>query len=75
MTRQLSYLQTAVTLLEGGGREVVGVAMGEHIMESRTPETKGGPDCAWCGGVFESIVELLDHVDDEHLSAATAEAA
>ena len=44
-------------------------------MESRAAETKSRPDCAWCGGVFDSIVELLDHVDDEHLSDATAAAA
>ena len=49
--------------------------MGESIMKSRTPEPPGGSDCAWCGGVFESIIELLDHVDGEHLPAVTAQAA
>ena len=49
--------------------------MSERFMESRTPEPTGGPDCAWCGGVFESIIELLDHVDGEHLPAVAAQAA
>ena len=49
--------------------------MSERIMESRTPEPPVGPDCAWCGGVFESIIELLDHVDGEHLPAVAAQAA
>lgn len=49
--------------------------MSKRIMESRAAETKSGPDCAWCGNVFESIVELLDHVDDQHLPAAAAQAA
>ena len=25
-------------------------------------------DCAWCGALFTSVVDLIDHVQSEHLA-------
>jgi len=29
----------------------------------------GTIDCAWCGSVFGDVVDLLDHVDTEHIGS------
>ena len=35
--------------------------------EERTRDRRGA-DCAWCGALFATIVDLLAHVEDRHLS-------
>jgi len=34
--------------------------------------SKSHATCPWCGGRFTTIVNLLDHVDHRHLTAARA---
>jgi hypothetical protein len=44
--------------------------------EQSTPGQRrhGRADCAWCMRDFPTIVELLDHVDVDHLEARPAAA-
>ena len=39
---------------------------------SLPPPSKGHATCAWCGTVYTTIVDLIDHVDVGHLLAKDA---
>jgi hypothetical protein len=39
-------------------------AMAQHV---RASETAKEIDCAWCGGWFDGVVELISHVETDHL--------
>ena len=45
-------------------------------MSANRHQTPGRPSatCAWCKEDFATIVELLDHVDADHLEAGPAAA-
>ena len=42
-----------------------------HSRELPAP-SKAHATCAWCGGSFPTIVELIDHVDLSHVVAQPA---
>jgi hypothetical protein len=45
----------------------------EGAMQPNTEYKRGGTiplDCAWCKVEFPHIIDLLAHVDEEHLAAA-----
>jgi hypothetical protein len=48
--------------------------MTNAITSLPTP-SKDHSTCAWCTQHFASIVELIDHVDPDHLSAESADSA
>jgi hypothetical protein len=48
--------------------------MTSTITSLPTP-SKDHSTCAWCAQHFASIVELIDHVDTDHLSAKRADGA
>jgi hypothetical protein len=50
-------------------------ASGAEIGDNRPPvRSRQTATCAWCGHAFDSIVELLGHVETDHVDAGTGEA-
>jgi hypothetical protein len=45
-----------------------------EAVSTNEPEREGlaSLDCAWCSRWFNNVVDLLDHVDQDHLSDAPA---
>jgi hypothetical protein len=37
-------------------------------MDEQHPDEPSLIDCAWCARWFDSVLELLDHVEEQHLA-------